>query len=144
MRRHFLLHLVGSPQQYRVDNHAYRRLRIGALHRELSSQRGQRILSAGYDCVSFVCYRRHFCAFLLPARAHFWYKARGGLWCPETNAKLAFAYREPLHRAPFGRPRAHLVDARRNIRRGTTALDGVTGSWLLQNHKEGVIAYGPL
>lgn len=38
-----------SPQQRRVNNHAYRRLRVGAAHRELSRQRGQRYLFTEYS-----------------------------------------------------------------------------------------------
>lgn len=43
------LSLTTPRRQPRTDNCAYRRLRVGAAHRELFRQRSQRYLSTGYD-----------------------------------------------------------------------------------------------
>ena len=140
-RRHILLYWVGTPQQHRADNRAYRRLRIGAAHRELSRQRGERFLPAGYDYVSLARYRRHFSAFPLPSGAHFWYKSQDGLWWLGKIAKLLPPGDRYIVRFLDDPGPVHLTLSPSQY---STALDGVAASWCLQLHKGSAIAPGIL
>ena len=50
-RSHILRYWAGTPDQHRQTNRLYRRMRIGAAHRELSRNNGERFLAPGYACV---------------------------------------------------------------------------------------------
>ena len=140
--RHAILqYWVGSPQQYRVDNRAYRRLRIGAAHRELARARGQRYLSAGYDFLSPARYDRHFSAYPLPSGALFWYKAQDSLWWLGKIAKPSETPNRYTVRF-LDDPGPILLTLQPP--KYTTSHDGAAGSWCLQIHKGSPIARGVL
>ena len=49
--RETLCYWAGTPNQHRQTNRLYRRMRIGAVQRELSRSNGERFLAPGYSCV---------------------------------------------------------------------------------------------
>ena len=75
-RTHILRSWAGTPDQYRQTN---RLMRIGAAHRELSRNNGERLLAPGYARVPRAERLRRYRDTVLPKGAHFWYKGDDGL-----------------------------------------------------------------
>ena len=69
-----------TPTQHRQTNRLYRKMRIGAVRRELSRSRGEIFLAPGYGLVPRTPWLQHFRSSPLPSGAHIWYKTRNGLW----------------------------------------------------------------
>ena len=77
---HILRYWAGTPDEHRQINRLYGRMRIGAAHRELSPNNGERFLAPGHACVPRAEWRRHYCDPVLTKAAHVWYKSDDGLW----------------------------------------------------------------
>ena len=75
-----LLYWAGTPNHHRPTNGLYRQMRIGAAQRELSRANGERFLAPGYGCVPRADWLRHYSTTVLSNGAHFWSKAKDGLW----------------------------------------------------------------
>ena len=58
----------------------FRRIRIGAVQRELSRNNGERFLAPDYACVPLAEWLHRNRDTVLPKGAHFWYKGDDGLW----------------------------------------------------------------
>ena len=80
VRRYILLCCPGQSTQHCQTNRLYRRMRIGAAHRELSRSQGQLFLAPGYTLVPRDICLRNFSNSTLPSGAHVWCKARDSLW----------------------------------------------------------------
>ena len=79
-RSHILRYWAETPYRHRQTNHLYRRMRIGAVQRELSRNNGERVPAPGYACVPRVDWLRRYHHTVLPKEAHLWYKGDDGLW----------------------------------------------------------------
>ena len=75
-----LRYWAGTPNQQRLTNLLYRRMRIGATQREPSRSNDARFLAPGYGWLSRADWLRRCCNTVLPNGAHFWYKGGDGLW----------------------------------------------------------------
>ena len=79
-RTHISRYWAGTPDQHRQTTRLYRRIRIGAAHREHSRNDGERFLAPGYACVPRAEWLRRYHDTMLPKGAQFWYKGDNGLW----------------------------------------------------------------
>ena len=78
-RTYILRYWADTPDQHRQTNRLYRRMRIGAAQRELSSNNGERFLAPGYAYVPRAEWFRRYRDTMLPKGAQFWYKGDNGL-----------------------------------------------------------------
>ena len=79
-RHEILLYRAGTPNQHRQTNRLYRRMRIRAVHRELSLNNGERFRAPGYGCVPHTDWLCRYSDTVLPNGAHFRSKDDDGLW----------------------------------------------------------------
>ena len=79
-RTHILRYWAGTPDQHRHNNRLYRRMRIGAVQRELSRNNCERFLAPGYACVPRTEGLRRYRDTVLPKRIRLLSKGDDGLW----------------------------------------------------------------
>ena len=60
------------PRSLRQKNRVYRRMRVGAVQRELARDQGARFLPHGYSYVDHQTWARRFSGTILPVGAYFW------------------------------------------------------------------------
>ena len=84
-----LRYWASTPNQHRQTNRLYRRMRIGAVQRELSRNNGERFLAHGCGCVPREEWLSLYSTTVLPNRAHLWYKGGDGLrWPGKISASM--------------------------------------------------------
>ena len=125
--------------QHRQTNRLYFRMRIGAAHRELSRNNGERLLAHGYGCVPRAEWLSRYSTIVLPNGAHVWYKGDDALWwvwniSASTTTKGVYLVRFLDDPGPIKRSFPPT--------RYTTSTGAVRGSWCLQVHLASAFARG--
>ena len=130
-RFHIFRYWAGTLDQHRQTNRLYRRMLIGAAHRELSSNNGERFLAPGYACVNRADWLRRYYDTIHPKGAHVWYKGDDGLWwlgkiSASTTEDKVYLVRFLDDPGPI---KLSLASASY-----TTSMGAVRRSWCLQLH----------